>query len=338
MTPKEIIQSADIVAVVTSYGVEVKKLNSEYVARCQYHDDDKPSMTIVPARSGNKGFVHCFACGAHDDAAGFVAHMEGCSFLDAVKKLNGGKIAAKPSLITSLPKAECAPWIAKRPETDEPPDMFLADFGNPVQVFTYRDTDGWPIMYMAEYERKSEMLLHRCWSWGGLGITEPPQWAARLPNPIKMPVYNQHHLAANPSAQVLITESEAAADMAMTISPGHVAVSWPMGAWWVRYVDFSPLAGRRCVLIPDNDAVSRDCMRLLAAILYHVGAAEVRGIDSQTDDEGGREVDFPPGWSLAHAVGWDAERFRAWARRRALIYPKPRQRQNQPETLTVNEG
>ena len=58
---------ADIVQVVQDY-VPLKKAGREYKACCPFHDEKTPSFTVSPS----KGFYHCFGCGAHGTALGFL--------------------------------------------------------------------------------------------------------------------------------------------------------------------------------------------------------------------------------------------------------------------------
>lgn len=55
----------------------------EFVALCPFHSDSKPSLNIVD----DKGFYHCFACGAHGDVIRFVMESEGLGFMEAVEQL-----------------------------------------------------------------------------------------------------------------------------------------------------------------------------------------------------------------------------------------------------------
>ena len=48
-----------------------------------FHNEKTPSFTV----NDKKGFFHCFGCGAHGDAVGFVMKTEGLSFPEAVEKL-----------------------------------------------------------------------------------------------------------------------------------------------------------------------------------------------------------------------------------------------------------
>lgn len=57
------------------------------------------------------------------------------------------------------------------------------------------------------------------------------------------PLYNLHHLAARPSADVIVVEGEKTADAASKLFPDHVATTWPGGAQGVNSADLRPLPG-----------------------------------------------------------------------------------------------
>lgn len=59
------------------------KRGREYTALCPFHSEKTPSFTVSP----DKGFYHCFGCGAHGDAIGFVMQSEGLSFPESVERL-----------------------------------------------------------------------------------------------------------------------------------------------------------------------------------------------------------------------------------------------------------
>src|SRR3546814_3593266 len=61
--------------------LRLQKRGREYHALCPFHNEKTPSFTI----SEEKGFFHCFGCGAHGDVVGFVMRNEGLSFPEAVE-------------------------------------------------------------------------------------------------------------------------------------------------------------------------------------------------------------------------------------------------------------
>jgi DNA primase len=63
--------------------VRVQKAGREFKACCPFHNEKTPSFTI----NDEKGFYHCFGCGAHGDAIRWMTDHQGLPFLDAVKEL-----------------------------------------------------------------------------------------------------------------------------------------------------------------------------------------------------------------------------------------------------------
>ncbi|MCC6598155.1 MAG: DNA primase [Alphaproteobacteria bacterium] len=60
--------------------VKVTRAGREHKACCPFHREKTPSFTI----NDDKGFYHCFGCGAHGDVIGFVMQHDNLSFIDAV--------------------------------------------------------------------------------------------------------------------------------------------------------------------------------------------------------------------------------------------------------------
>lgn len=63
--------------------IKVTKAGREYKACCPFHNEKTPSFTI----NDEKGFYHCFGCGAHGDAIRWMTDQRGLPFIDAVKEL-----------------------------------------------------------------------------------------------------------------------------------------------------------------------------------------------------------------------------------------------------------
>lgn len=86
MIPKnfihDLLNRLDIVDVVERY-VPLKKAGANHVACCPFHNEKSPSFTV----SQSKQFYHCFGCGAHGTAIGFVMEHGGLGFVDAVEEL-----------------------------------------------------------------------------------------------------------------------------------------------------------------------------------------------------------------------------------------------------------
>ena len=89
MIPNDFIQTllarVDIVDVIDPH-LPLKKAGANYVACCPFHNEKSPSFTVSPS----KQFYHCFGCGAHGTAIGFLIEYSGMSFPEAVADLARG--------------------------------------------------------------------------------------------------------------------------------------------------------------------------------------------------------------------------------------------------------
>jgi DNA primase len=63
--------------------VPIKRHGREFHALCPFHKEKSPSFTV----NDEKGFFHCFGCGAHGDTIGFIKDFEGISYPEAVERL-----------------------------------------------------------------------------------------------------------------------------------------------------------------------------------------------------------------------------------------------------------
>jgi DNA primase len=63
--------------------VRIVKAGREFKACCPFHGEKTPSFTI----NDEKGFYHCFGCGAHGDVIRWMTEQRGLSFMDAIKDL-----------------------------------------------------------------------------------------------------------------------------------------------------------------------------------------------------------------------------------------------------------
>ena len=118
MIPNDFIQTlltrVDIVEVVDRY-VPLKKAGANYVACCPFHSEKTPSFSVSPT----KQFYHCFGCGAHGTAIGFLMEHAGKTFPDAVEEL-----ARDAGL--EVPRIERAGDRERREEGDDLNELLLA--------------------------------------------------------------------------------------------------------------------------------------------------------------------------------------------------------------------
>ena len=79
---EQVRQAADIVSVV-SETVDLKKKGRRFWGCCPFHSEKTPSFTVNP----EKGFFHCFGCGAGGDVFTFVMKRDHVSFVEAERIL-----------------------------------------------------------------------------------------------------------------------------------------------------------------------------------------------------------------------------------------------------------
>src|SRR5262245_34139798 len=77
------LRSRVSIASVIGRRVRLQKRGRDHTGLCPFHKEKTPSFTV----SEEKGFFHCFGCGAHGDVVGFVMRSDSLSFPEAVERL-----------------------------------------------------------------------------------------------------------------------------------------------------------------------------------------------------------------------------------------------------------
>ena len=83
-------QSNDIVALIKSRGIRLKKKGKNYIGLCPFHKEKTPSFTVDPV----KQLYNCFGCSNNGkgttggDVIGFVVKHDNVTFKDAIEKLS----------------------------------------------------------------------------------------------------------------------------------------------------------------------------------------------------------------------------------------------------------
>jgi DNA primase len=79
------LRARTVLSAVIAPSVKLIRAGREWKACCPFHNEKTPSFTV----NDDKGFYHCFGCGAHGDAIRFLTDQRGMPFMDAVKELAG---------------------------------------------------------------------------------------------------------------------------------------------------------------------------------------------------------------------------------------------------------
>jgi DNA primase len=77
------LRARTVLSAVIMPSVKLLRAGREWKACCPFHNEKTPSFTV----NDDKGFYHCFGCGAHGDAIRFLTDHRGMPFMDAVKEL-----------------------------------------------------------------------------------------------------------------------------------------------------------------------------------------------------------------------------------------------------------
>ena len=79
------LRARTLLSGVIAPSVKLLRAGREWKACCPFHQEKTPSFTV----NDDKGFYHCFGCGAHGDAIRFLTDARGLPFMEAVKELAG---------------------------------------------------------------------------------------------------------------------------------------------------------------------------------------------------------------------------------------------------------
>ncbi len=78
----DLLSRVDLVEIV-GRSVDLKRAGTVSKGLCPFHGEKSPSFTVSPSRQT----YHCFGCGVHGNAIGFLMAQHGMSFIEAVKDL-----------------------------------------------------------------------------------------------------------------------------------------------------------------------------------------------------------------------------------------------------------
>lgn len=244
------------VDVVLSRVTNPKRVGAGWAARCPAHDDKRPSLSVSEGDEG-RVLVHCHA-GCPTDA---IAKALGLTLRDLMPD-------REPSYASPSPKPPGRQQSAGSGDGDtrkvfgtaaEAVAELERRRGSCSARWVYEAADGTPIGLVVRWNRangrKDIRPISRTlagWIIGGMSVPRPLY---------KLPTLSD-------ARRVYITEGEKAAGA--VISLGLVATTSPHGSQCAGSADWSPLAGKEVIVLPDNDAAGRkyasDVVGLLAKL------------------------------------------------------------------------
>ena len=211
-------------------GAQVVKPNA---IKCPFHDDQHPSAGVYHGDDGAWRFK-CHGCGFHGDVFDVRAKAHNTTAGDELKAVRGQDAPqSRTATRTTAPAKRVYP-STDAIEREMPTIEQTYRYTNPgtrepdMVVFRQRLADG----------RKSFMQCRPV--EGGFVLEAPPKpW----------PLYNRSRIAT--AERVVIVEGEKCVHA--LYESGIVATTNPGGAGKAEHADWSPLAGKTCVLWPDCD-------------------------------------------------------------------------------------
>ncbi|MEO1221528.1 MAG: DNA primase [Pseudomonadota bacterium] len=142
---KDELRARITLSTVINRTTKLTRAGREFKACCPFHNEATPSFYV----NDQKGFYHCFGCGAHGDVISWMTEQRGLSFIDACKEL-----ASEAGMEVPAPDPAAARKAEKRAE--------LIDVTTDAQGWFFdnlRSTDGRGAMqYLTNRGLKPETL------------------------------------------------------------------------------------------------------------------------------------------------------------------------------------
>jgi putative DNA primase/helicase len=246
---KDLKAKADILKVIESKGYHLKKVGTQWVALCPFHDENTPSFKV----SEKKQIFKCFGCGKGGDVFDFLMEF-GHTMKEAKDILSGNPVVQlTPQKKAKIQRQQKIKWTPIIPAPFKPSQILHYRYGAPSTVWPYLDENGALIGYSCRFDfsKGGKDVLPYVFAQNQDGLKEW-RWLG-FPNP--RPIYGLNLLASDPLKKktVLIVEGEKTADAAAVLLPHVIPIAWPGGTNVAGLVDWSPLDGRKVLLWPDND-------------------------------------------------------------------------------------
>lgn len=280
-----------------------KRQGKEWAARCPAHEDKRPSLSISEGEGG-RALLHCHA---------------GCKPEEIVAALGMTLADLMPAKAEPMPKRATKPTAKAGGMFTTAADAVAAlerGHGPRAAWWTYHNAAGEPVGVVIRWNlpggaKDVRPVSRRAGALGGWTI-------GAMPSP--RPLYHLPDLLARPGERVHVGEGEKCADTLATL--GLLATTSAGGAKAADKSDWTPLAGREVVILPDRDEAGKQYAGDVANILAKLTPAATVRIVNLAD----AWPDLPAGGDMADVVaaGEDADTIKAkLARLVDKATPKP---------------
>lgn len=340
------VKMANPLSEIIGRDIKLTKNKREYIGCCPFHNETTPSFTI----NDDKGFYHCFGCGAHGDVISYLMESRTIDFKTAKEVLIG---INDPGAFTYIrpPKKEAAdPYAGYIPVFPVPKIAKEIQPGRKSMILTPKDDDPkekpWEPSLVHPYKNAAGELLGYCIRIyiGKKKITPTIIWTKRpdgsegwtnMSFPQPRPFYIVGKLE-KPNQQIIISaEGEKSAE-AINQLTGKTAIAWPQGSNNVEAANWPLLKDYNIIIWPDKDKAGLKSADKVAEILSGLGCNNIKilsppieiidGVDIYEEDWDAYDALHPKPHPLdpkksAHAP-WDYKKFISWAKDSAITYKK----------------
>lgn len=300
-----------------------KKQGREWVARNPNRADKTPGSFSVNLKTGKWAdfaagesggdLVSLYAYLHHRGDQGAAARE--LSDAHSIRVDAPARKAFAEEAVRDIGDAKPAPVFPVPVGVEPPSDFRHFKFGDPTAVYTYRDSKGRTLLYVARFDPEGmrKQVVPRSW------CKEPKggeRWAWRGVTTGEVPLYGLDRLAERPDADVIVVEGEKAADAALALLTDFVVVAWLGGCAQAGNVHLKALHGRRVTLWPDFDAKRAKADDTLLPLHEQPGMAAMMAIAGGLKGKAQLSlVGYTPG---AHEDGFDLAD--GWSAGTALAY------------------
>lgn len=254
-----------------------KSTKKGWMALCPNHNDKNPSLSVSETQNG-RILLNCFATTCRSDTAGVyraverhMGYEEGA--LGRLRRNGDAPVQHSPVKTTEndvqiiMPVPADAPPIHRKARTNK--------LGAPSYLWCYRDAAGAPLCHVARYDRpaKGDLPKEKIFYTWMFGIRKNKrEWLVNgLPEP-RVP-YNLHRIVKDSSAPIFWNEGEKSADRSELIFPNWIPSTSYGGGSAQHMTDYSALAGRMVIILPDNDPAGLIYLANTVHELQKVGAS-----------------------------------------------------------------
>lgn len=263
------------------HGIEPKRSGTGWSCRCPAHDDRNPSLSIARGGDG-RALIHCHAGCSAEAVAGALGLRPADLFTPDPGRSGGrGRNGHAPRTRQRVTVTETPANAGKDkgsgdgdarafPTARDAVAELERRHGPRSMTWTYHSADGDPVGLVLRWDRPdgkkdirpvSRKADGSGWIIGGMPETRP--------------LYGLPDLLATPAgSRVFVVEGEKAADAARAV--GLPATTSPHGSKSAGKADWSPLAGRDVVILPDHDQAGERYAADVARLARASGAASVR--------------------------------------------------------------